>query len=136
MREHRFGLEEQGGEFLGIHVMGSGLRDRLPARGGLVDGVFVPALARGAILRAFVCGADWHDVGTPKTYLEANLAWLHSRGATSWIGPGARVARAVALDRSLVGAGARVEGVGALVRCVVWPGAHAMAPLEDEVVTS
>jgi mannose-1-phosphate guanylyltransferase len=136
LREHRFGPEEYGGEFLGVHVMGSGLRDRLPPRGGLVDGVFVPALARGAVLRAFVCGAEWHDVGTPETYLEANLAWLRLRGATSWIGPWAHVAPAVALDRSLVGAGARVDGVGALVRCVVWPGAHATAPLEDEVVTS
>jgi len=136
LREHRFGPENQGGEFLGIHVMGFGLRDRLPPRGGLVDDVFVPALARGAVLRAFVWGAAWYDVGTPASYLEANLAWLRSRGAVSWIGPAAHVAPGVALDRSLVGADAWVDGTGALVRCVVWPGAHATAPLEDAVVTS
>jgi mannose-1-phosphate guanylyltransferase len=52
LRQERFGDETSGGEFLGIHVLGAALRGLLPPRGGLIEHVYVPALARGAVLRA------------------------------------------------------------------------------------
>jgi mannose-1-phosphate guanylyltransferase len=136
LRQERFGAEASGGEFLGVHVLGATLRARLPGRGGLVEDVFVPALARGETLRAWLHGGPWHDVGTVATYLAANRAWLASRALASWVGPGARVAPGVTLDACVVGAGAVVEGSGALSACVVWPGARAVAPLQGAVVTS
>jgi mannose-1-phosphate guanylyltransferase len=136
LRQERFGDEVRGGEFLGVHVIGAQLRVALPARGGLIEGVYVPAIARGATLRAFLFQGAWHDVGTVATYLDANLAWLASRGIASWTGTGARVSPGVLLDRSVVGPGARVDGSGALVRCVVWPGARAIAPCEGNVIPS
>jgi mannose-1-phosphate guanylyltransferase len=136
LRQERFGDEASGGEFLGVHVIGAALRVGLPARGGLIEDVYVPAMARGAPIRAFFHDGSWHDVGTVAAYLEANLAWLTSRGMASFVGSGARVAPGVSLDRSVVGSGARVDGSGALVRCVVWPGARATAPCEGEVIPS
>jgi NDP-sugar pyrophosphorylase family protein len=136
LRRERFGEESQGGEFLGIHVLGARLRAGLPRRGGLVEDVLVPALARGAVVRAWPFDGRWHDIGTVATYLAANLAWLEARGAASWVGPGARIASGVTVEQSVVGAGASVEGLGSLVRCVVWPGAQARAPLAARVVTS
>jgi mannose-1-phosphate guanylyltransferase len=136
LRRERFGEEERGGEFLGIHVLGAGLRARLPERGGLIEDVYIPALARGATLRTLPFHGAWRDIGTVESYLDANMAWLAARGLESWIGPGARVAEGVRLEGAVVGEGASVTGQGALRRCVVWPGANAAAPLDDQVISA
>jgi mannose-1-phosphate guanylyltransferase len=136
LRKESFGPEAAGGEFLGIHVLGRRLRERLPASGGLVEDVLVPALGRGEEVRAHLFDAPWEDIGSVPTYLAANVAWLRARGLDRWVGPGARVDPGVVLDASVVGAGAVVSGEGFVVRSVVWPGAHAVAPLADAVVTS
>jgi mannose-1-phosphate guanylyltransferase len=135
LRQARFGEEASGGEFLGIHVLGAALRERLPERGGLVEDVFVPALARGATIRAMRYAERWHDIGTIAAYLAANRAWLEARGLASWVGPGARLGEGVTLDACVVGAGATVGGEGVLAGCVVWPGSYATAPLQGAVVT-
>jgi mannose-1-phosphate guanylyltransferase len=134
LRTERFADEARGGQFLGIYVLGAGLRARLPERGGMIEDVLVPALARGEAVRTVLFEGAWRDIGTVASYLDANLAWLADRGAASWVGPRAHVAAGVTLDRAVVGAGATVDGEGALARCVVWPGAHARAPLAGEVV--
>jgi mannose-1-phosphate guanylyltransferase len=136
LRKDRFGDEATGGDFLGIHVLGRRLRARLPASGGLVEDVLVPAMARGEEVRAVLFDAPWQDIGTVPAYLAANVAWLRERGLEQWVGPGARVDPGVVLDASVVGAGAVVSGSGFVVRSVVWPGARAVAPLTDAVVTS
>lgn len=136
LRAERFGDEDRGGQFLGIYVLGAALRERLVSPGGMIEDVLIPALARGDVVRAFEHHGPWHDIGTLETYREANLAWLAARGLTSWVAPGARVAATVVLDRSLVGEGAVVEGEGSLTRCIVWPGARAVAPMQDAIVTS
>jgi NDP-sugar pyrophosphorylase family protein len=136
LRQDRFGAEATGGDFLGIHVLGRRLRERLPASGGLVEDVLVPALARGEEVRAVLFDAPWQDIGTIPTYVAANVAWLRARGVERWVGPGAQVDPGVVLEASVVGEGAVVSGTGFVVRSVVWPGARAVAPLADAVVTS
>jgi NDP-sugar pyrophosphorylase family protein len=136
LRRERFGDEVRGGEFLGIPVLGAALRARLPERGGLIEDVYIPALARGATLRSLPFDGAWRDIGTVEGYLDANMTWLAARGRESWIGPGARVADGVRLEGAVVGEGASVTGQGALCRCVVWPGAKAVAPLADQVVSA
>jgi mannose-1-phosphate guanylyltransferase len=136
LRQALFGVEAQGGEFLGVHVLGAALRGALPERGGLIEDVYIPALARGATLRTVHFHGAWHDIGTVRRYIDANMAWLAARGVTRWVGPDARVAAGVVLDGAVVGAGASVAGQGALRRCVVWPGANVAAPRDDEVITA
>ena len=136
LRRERFGEEARGGEFLGIHVLGAALRARLPERGGLIEDLYIPALAGGATLRTLPFAGAWRDIGTVASYLDANMAWLAARGLESWIGPGARVADGVRLDGAVVGEGASVTGQGALRRCVVWPGANAAAPLDNQIITA
>jgi mannose-1-phosphate guanylyltransferase len=136
LRRDCFGDEAGGGEFLGVHVLGESLRRLLPARGGLIEDVFVPAMGRGATLRAFAYEGPWHDIGTLGAYLAANAAWLAARGLSSWRGPGARVSPGVRLDHSVVGGGAQIDGEGVLAGCVVWPEARTSAPRAGEVVTS
>ena len=126
--------EASGGEFVGVHVLGEGLRGTLPGRGCLVGDVYIPALMRGARLASFRWNAPFYDIGSIEAYQAANLAWLVRRGLVSWTGLGATVAPGVTLAGSVVGDGATVVGRGSLERCVVWPGAAAEAPLEDTVV--
>lgn len=131
LRRASFGEEASGGEFVGVHVVGAALE--LPASGCLVGDVYIPALGAGLELRVQYTEQSFVDVGSLRAYLEANLDWLGARPA--WIGPSARVAPSVRVERSVVGEGAEIVGEGALQRVVVWPGARARAPLADAVVT-
>ena len=135
LRQERFGQETRGGQFLGVQVLGAALRARLPASGGLIEDLYVPALARGETLRAHLFHGPWHDIGTVASYLEANAAWLAARGIASWVGPGADVGRDVVLEGSIVGAGATVEGEGSVTGCVIWPAARGVAPMQGRVVS-
>ncbi len=135
MRDHRFDVEAEGAEFIGVHVLSAALLARLPAVGCIVGDVYVRALERGEGVRAAAVVRGFTDVGTPLAYLEANLAWLRSRGESEHRGDGARIAPTVELEHSIVGALAEVSGRGKLTRCVVWPGAKACAPLRDAIVT-
>jgi mannose-1-phosphate guanylyltransferase len=124
--------EVQGGDFIGVHVVGASLRRLLPSVGCMVGDVYLPALRRGVRLGVHAV-ARFADIGTPERYVAANLDWLGAREA--WLGADARVEGGVRVDRCVVGAGARVTGAGALQRCVVWAGAEARAPLADAVIT-
>ncbi len=134
LRDRRIADETRGGEFLGIHVLGSALRQRLPARGCLVGDVYIPLLERGGMLHALAHEAPFFDVGSLQSYLDANIAWLAARGIFHWMGPGVQVTPGVQLQQSVLGRGASVSGSGTLSRCVVWPGAVAVAPLDRAVV--
>lgn len=134
LRRESFADEELGGEFLGIHLVSAELRAGLPERGCLVGDGYLPALRRGAQVRAVCTYVPFLDVGTLGSYLAANVEWLKARGVSAYAHPTARVS--CALEDSVVGAGADASGEGALVRCVVWPGARATAPLDDCVVTA
>jgi mannose-1-phosphate guanylyltransferase len=134
LRAERFGDEAQGGDYVGVSVVGARLRARLPERGCLVGDAWIPALFAGETIRAFVHDAAWHDIGSVASYLAANLAWLDARGFARWVGEGARVAPGVSTDRTILGARAHALGAGTLARCVVWPGASVTAPLSDAVV--
>jgi mannose-1-phosphate guanylyltransferase len=135
LRTQSFGAETHGGEFLGVSVVRASLRTRLPERGCLVGDVWIPALLSGVPLRAFCHAGPWRDIGTPGSYLGANLDWLTARQLRHWKGSGAQLAASVSLDQSILGAGACAIGAGPLVRCVVWPGACARAPLSAAIVT-
>lgn len=75
---------------------------------------------RGAVM-GFVCGATFHDIGTPADLLETSLAFAAADnrpdrpkpGTGGRIAPSAHIARSVLWDRVVVEAGA------ALTNCVV-----------------
>ena len=124
-------VETRGGDFLGIHVIGEGLRALLPERGCLVGDVYLPALRRGERLQAFVTDAPFVDLGSIAQYLAANAQWLRSRGLSSWAHPTATLNAAI--DGSVVGAGSVVDA--AVLASVVWPGAHVHSACKNAVVT-
>lgn len=136
LRGERFGVEVRAVDFIGVQVVGAGLRGALPAVGCLVGDVYLPALRAGARLCVFDVRCEWTDIGSVGGYLEANAVWLGASGATSHVARDATIASTVVVLDSVVGRGARVVGSGELARCVVWPGAVARAPLADAVVTT
>lgn len=123
--------------YLGVAQLAAHALEALPERGCLVGDVWIPALLAGATLRACNAAAaeqaerSFFDLGTPASYLAANLRWLDDadllvraeRG--SHVHPNAR--------HVLVGEGARLEA--AAERVIVWPGATLHEPLRDAIVT-
>lgn len=125
-----------GTHFTGVHALDRAVLTLVPDSPGdhcVVRTAYKALLPEGR-LRATRHLGLWVDVGTPRTYLEANLAVLDgrirppldpwTRGARgpggSWVGADARVAGeitgSVIGDRAVVPAGARLRG------CVVWDG--------------
>jgi mannose-1-phosphate guanylyltransferase len=129
LRSRSFGAEASGGDFIGVHVIGSELRAALPLRGCLVGDVYIPALERGVALGAHVTTAPFVDVGTVAAYVAANLAWLGPRA--SWVAPDATVRASV--DGSIIGRGARVDADA--IRSIVWANARVTERVEDAIVT-
>jgi mannose-1-phosphate guanylyltransferase len=128
--------EVSGGAFLGVHVVGEGLRARLPQEGCLVGDVYLPALRAGQTLRTFPAkDVGWRDIGTLGDYEAACFAWLRARARRAFVGARAVVSPGVILRECIVGRGATVAGEGRLERCIVWPGAIATAPCASSVVT-
>lgn len=136
LRGERFGEEASGGDFLGIQAVSAALRRRLPEVGCLVGQGYLPALREGARILAARFDGVWGDIGTLAAYLAENLRWLRQTGRSFFAGEGAQVEAGIGLSESVIGASATVTGEGALRRVVVWPGARAVAPLEDAVVTT
>jgi mannose-1-phosphate guanylyltransferase len=134
LRGEVFGREVSGGEYLGIQVMSSPLRETLPREGCLVADVALPLLRRGGRIASFPFRDEWHDVGHPTALLRANLRWLERRHLGSWRSEDADVAPGASLHQSLIGAGARVGGVGAVTESVIFPGAEVLAPCHRMLV--
>jgi mannose-1-phosphate guanylyltransferase len=113
-------------------VVSPELLERVPAEPFQVDvnrDVYPPLLARG-LVRGLVTHGTWRDLGTPASYLAANLEVAAGRiglgrfglapspriAASARLHPSARVGDdAVIGERCVVPAGARVE------RAVLWP---------------
>jgi mannose-1-phosphate guanylyltransferase len=74
----------------------------------------------GAGLYARVDEAGWRDIGTPESYLAANLEAMPAGGL---VDPAAVVDPAADVTESVIGAGARIEAGARVRRSVVLPGA-------------
>jgi len=128
LRQERFGVEHEGGWFLGIHVVGGDVV--LPGVGCLVGDVYLPILRTGGVLVAEPYAGEVFDIGTPKALLDANLFWLRGMGGARWVAKSAEVHAEV--TESVVHEGARVMAPGR--RLLVGPGEVVTEPLEGAVV--
>jgi mannose-1-phosphate guanylyltransferase len=80
--------------------------------------VFPALVGAGLYARSFT--GYWRDIGTPASYLDANVERLPEGGA---IDPTATVAPSATVTGSVVGAGCRVEAGARVHRSVLLPGA-------------
>ncbi len=136
--------------FCGLYAMEPALFDFLPPAGPscVVEQGFKPMLEAGLEVQCVEAEGPWSDLGTPRAYLEANLAVLEGRLRLPQLDPlGEAVARGASLRPGgvlveqgaalgdgvrlgpavVVAAGARVGAGAELSRAVVWPGAEVPA---------
>lgn len=115
--------------FAGAHVLSPSLLPRIadePA--DFVSDLYLPLLSEGARIGAVVTGRRWHDLGTPRRYLEGALDWCKGSWPwrlwrRRWLSQEASVDRRATVRESAVEAGARIEAGARLERCLVLPGA-------------
>jgi mannose-1-phosphate guanylyltransferase len=118
----------------GIYVFEASVLDRIPA--GQVWSaerqLFPSLVADGARLFAHGTDAYWMDIGTPETYLQANLDALAGRYRTSAVGEGGtdsmfdegvRVDASAHVSHSTLGRGAIVGANATVTESVLLPGA-------------
>jgi mannose-1-phosphate guanylyltransferase len=134
LRGEVFGEEKRSADYVGVQMIGSSVRARLPPEGCFMADVYLPALRRGERIATANVVTRFTDLGTVDAYIEENLRWLRETGARSYLGEGALVEPGVDVMDSIVGECATVLGHGALSEVVVWPGATVSAPLERAVV--
>jgi mannose-1-phosphate guanylyltransferase len=127
----------------GIYVFEPSVLDRIPVgRPSSVEREVFPAMAEDGELFAVASNCYWVDAGTPATYLAANLhlaahleEGIHEDATVdptatvsgSVVGPGAFVAAAASVDRSLVSAGARVGKNAQITGSIIGPEADIAA---------
>jgi mannose-1-phosphate guanylyltransferase len=125
---------DQRWRFTGIHVLTPAVFDFLSAPGDIVT-AYRDLLRRDRKVVAYDCGdAAWFDVGSPASYLEANLAEARrstvtpSAGAqwrlegASLIAPSAKVGPGCVIGpATVIGPGATVGRGARLSNSVVWP---------------
>jgi mannose-1-phosphate guanylyltransferase len=119
--------------FAGAHVLEPALLDRVgPGPADIVRHLYEPLLRESRELgepaaspiAAIVTDRVWHDLGTPRRYLDGVLDWARIRGHGSWVSPEAAVAAGASLCRAVVEAGARVGEGARLDRALVLAGAQ------------
>ena len=109
--------------FAGAHVFSPRLLDRLePGTGDIIGDFYIPLLREEGRIHAVVTGRKWHDLGTPRRYLEAALDWARGRGrlpglkSRGVIAAGTEIVDSAVVHSSIietgcvVGEGARIEG--------------------------
>jgi mannose-1-phosphate guanylyltransferase len=124
------GAVERRWVFAGAHVFAPRLVAAVEARpSDIVADFYRPMLAAGRRIATLVSGRPWHDLGTPRRYLDGVVATLNGGRARrllrrSWVAPEASVGRRVRLRDVAVEAGVEI-GEGARVeRAVLLPGAR------------
>ncbi len=131
--------------FTGVYVVASSVADDLPAEGCVVRHTLRRLLARGERVSGVVDTGPWYDLGTVRSYAEAQFAllrgeiplagWTAPAGAVL-VGQGAELGPGVAVGREVcVGSGARIEGRGEVGQAIVWDGAAAVAPATRVIVS-
>ena len=116
----------------GMYVMEPSVLDRIDAgRPVSIERETFPELAAAGTLRAVDGAGYWIDIGTPESYLAAQLDLIDgTRGpavpgvaASADVGSGAAVERSVVMDGARVGPGAVVRNAAVQAAASVGPGA-------------
>jgi mannose-1-phosphate guanylyltransferase len=116
--------------FAGAHVFAPALLARLgPGPSDIVRDLYKPFLAEGGRLGSVVTSRPWHDLGTPRRFLDASLDWARAGWPErlwrrSWVSKEAGIAVGTRLRESAVEGGARVGEGAEVERSVLLPGSR------------
>ena len=116
--------------FAGTHALDPVLLARVgPGPADIVRDLYVPLLAEGARISSLVTDGSWHDLGTPRRFLDATLDWARAGWPErlwrrSWISPEAAVASGARIRRSAIESGVKVGEKARVEGSVLLPGAR------------
>lgn len=117
--------------FQGLHILSRRIVEQVPPRpssNDIVEGLYQPLLRSGARIVGFRSRRRWHDLGTPRRYLEGALDWGRTAGGRRrrrrFIAPGASVAPGAAIEASVLETGSQVGEDAVVERSLVLPGAR------------
>ena len=126
--------------FCGIHVLEPEVFSYLPEQGFacINDQAYGRMMDRGLDIGAYFYDGPWFDLGTPQTYLQANLDLLGGRLRLKDKEPrcgaddqGVLLGHKLSLEAGVqlgpevaIGEGCRIGAGAKLSRCVLWPGSH------------
>lgn len=132
--------------FTGVHVLEPEIGQALPDSGCIVRETYVPLLRKGAALFGVTDNGCFFDLGTPRRYLDANIALVTGAGSIPgfkapedgvFVGRDVEVGRnaklgsgAVICDRARIADGVSIHSA------VVMPGAAVNRDLRDAIATA
>ncbi|MCY3933022.1 MAG: NDP-sugar synthase [Acidobacteria bacterium] len=115
--------------FQGLHVLSRRAVEQIsprPSSNDIVEGLYQPLLRSGGRIVGFRCRRPWHDLGTPRRYLEGALDWGRTAGSRKrrrrFIASGVTVAPGATVEHSVLETGARVGEDVVVERSLVMPG--------------
>jgi mannose-1-phosphate guanylyltransferase len=130
--------------FAGAHVFDARHLERVREEPtDFVRHLYIPLRDEGALIQTLSSKRRWHDLGTPRRYLDGTLDWARGRGPArlirrSWVSPeatvagkvkasvvepGAAVAEGARIESSLLLPGSRVEPGATVEHSILGPGA-------------
>jgi len=117
--------------FQGLHILSRRVVEQIPPRpssNDIVEGLYQPLLRSGARIAGFRCRRPWHDLGTPRRYLEGALDWGRTAGGRKrrrrFVAPGVSVAPGATVGHSVLETGSHVGENAVVERSLVMPGAR------------
>ena len=117
--------------FQGLHVLSRRVVEQIPTRpssNDIVEGLYQPLLRSGARIVGFRSRRRWHDLGTPRRYLEGALDWGRSAGGSKrrrrFVAPGVSVAPGATVEHSVLEPASHVAEDAVVERSLVMPGAR------------
>jgi len=115
--------------FAGAHVFGPALVAGIrPGYSDIVRDLYMPLLAAGERIQGVLTPQPWHDLGTPRRYLEAVLDWgrspRRSKEGILFRGRETRIAEGAKLRASVLESGVEIGSAARLERTVVLSGAR------------
>jgi mannose-1-phosphate guanylyltransferase len=129
--------------FTGVHVLEPEIFALLPENGCIVRGAYMPLVRSGGPIGAYVESGTFCDLGTPRTYLDANVGLASGRVPFAGyeppprgvhVGEGASLSSSCTLlEGTVVEKGARVGDGVVLARCLVRAGAIADESATDVI---
>jgi mannose-1-phosphate guanylyltransferase len=137
LRGEVFGQEISGADYMGAARLRESALCELPQVGCLIGDYALPLLRAKKRVGTLRVLESFVDVGDPRSYFLANIAWLRAHLALPhvYVGPGAQLGANVDTRLCVLGAGVTVVGAGALEGVVALPGARVNAPLRRAIVT-
>ncbi len=116
---HALGIDEGGYQFAGIYIMDPSIAELFPSEDLFsIVPIWIELIKRGEAGGAVFDWCNWHEIGTPRQYLDA----LMELPSAHRISPLAKISALADLcEDCVVGADASIPAGTEMTNCIVWP---------------